>query len=66
MIEKTEHHSLDWSDLSLQKRCKLLEELTSIYVSFQSIAIGSSDETKIDTSNKLGCLLYTSPTPRDT
>ena len=54
MIEKTEHHSLDWSDLSLQKRCKLLEELTSIYVSFQSIAIGSSDETKIDTSNKLG------------
>jgi len=52
--EELEHQSIDWADLSLEKRCKLIDDLTNIYVSFQSIALGDDNPKKINPTSKSG------------
>ncbi len=48
------NNKIGWADLSLESRFKIVESLTSIYIGYQSIALGSDAQLKISDKNKIG------------
>jgi predicted transcriptional regulator len=39
-INSTKNRKLNWQDISIEDRCNMAEELTSIYIAFTNIALG--------------------------
>ena len=54
------NNKIGWADLSLEARFKIVESLTSIYIGYQSIALGSDAQLKIsdkNVKNLFSCML---------
>lgn len=54
MLNNINNNKIGWADLSLETRCKILESLTNIYISYQSIALGSANPLEFTDKNKIG------------
>ena len=55
MLKNINNNSrIGWSDLSLEARFRIVESLTNIYISYQSIALGSADPIEVSEKNKTG------------
>ena len=55
MLKNINNNSrIGWSDLPLEARFKIVESLTNIYISYQSIALGSVDPIEVCEKNKTG------------
>ena len=56
MLKNINNNSrIGWSDLPLEARFKIVESLTNIYISYQSIALGSVDPIEVSEKNKNRC-----------